>query len=131
MKPIFHNTDYVRNIREPKDIGVSSAREIARGINVNLDINSERNRHLWCYRIDAIEAVEHWLTELNVTINTNFKSFNNFENIYDYVEENNIGIRDVCAVMVYDIALCLGERMEPQVVPQESMCMIEVKKTII
>lgn len=29
--------DYVKNIREPKDIGMSSVHEIAWGINVNLE----------------------------------------------------------------------------------------------
>ena len=119
MNPITHYIDYVKNTREPKEIGMRSAREIALGINVISEPKAKRNRHLWCYRNDAIDSVEHWLTDLDVINNPNFKSFESFEELYDYVEENIIGIKGVGAVMVYDVALCLGERMEPQVVPQE------------
>lgn len=111
--------DYVKNTREPKDIGMRSACEIARGINVKLEPMTKRNRHLWCYRNDAIDSVEHWLMDLDVINNPNFKSFESFEELYDYVEKHIIGIKGVGAVMVYDVALCLGERMEPQVVPQK------------
>ena len=48
-----------------------------------------------------------------------FRKFGSFEELYDYVEEHLIGIEGVGAMMVYDVALYLGERMEPQVVPQE------------
>ena len=48
-----------------------------------------------------------------------FRKFGSFEELYDYVEEHIIGIEGVGAMMVYDVALYLGERMEPQVVPQE------------
>lgn len=118
-KPISHYLDYVKNTREPKDIGMRSAREIARGINVKLEPKATKNRHLWCYRNDAIDSVERWLTDLDVINNPNFMSLDSFENLYDYVEKNIIGIKGVRAVMVYDVALCLGERMKPQVVPQE------------
>ena len=111
--------DNVKNIREPKDIGMRSAYEIAWGINVKLEPKTKRNRHLWCYRKDAIDSVERWLTDLGVISNPNFMPFDNFEELYDYVEKNIIGIKGVGAVMVYDVALCLGERMEPQVVPLE------------
>lgn len=110
---------YVMNTRELKDMGMRSAREIALGINLKLDPMTKRNRHLWCYRNDAIDSVEHWLMDLDVINNPNFRSFESFEELYDYVEKNIIGIKGVGAVMVYDVALCLGERMEPQVVPQE------------
>lgn len=110
---------YVKNTREPKNIGMRSAREIALGINVKLELKAKRNRHLWCYRNDAIDSVERWLTDLDVIHNPNFMSFRNFEELYDYVEKNIIGIKGVGAVMVYDVALSLGERMKPQVVPQE------------
>lgn len=111
--------DYVKTVREPKDISMASAREIARGINVKLEPNVKRNMHLWCYRNDAIDSVERWLEDLNVIEHPNFQSFRNFEELYDYVEENIIGIEGVGAVMVYDVALYLGERMKPQVVPQD------------
>ena len=48
-----------------------------------------------------------------------FRKFGSFEELYDYVEEHIIGIEGVGAMMVYDVALYLGERMEPQVVPQD------------
>ena len=48
-----------------------------------------------------------------------FRKFGSFEELYDYVKEHIIGIEGVGAVMVYDVAAYLGERMEPQVVPQE------------
>ena len=48
-----------------------------------------------------------------------FRKFGSFEELYDYVEKHIIGIEGVGAVMVYDVALYLGERMKPQVVPQE------------
>ena len=111
--------DYVKNIREPKNISMTSAREIARGINVKSEPKATRNKHLWCYRNDAIDSVERWLTDFDVIHTPNFMSFDSFEELYDYVEKNIIGIKGVGAVMVYDVALCLGERMDPQVVPQE------------
>ena len=43
-----------------------------------------------------------------------FRKFGSFEELYDYVKEHIIGIEGVGAVMVYDVALYLGERMEPQ-----------------
>lgn len=119
MNHIIHYGNYVINTREPKDMGMRSAREIARGINVKSEPKAKRNRHLWCYRNDAIDSVERWLTDLDVIYNPNFMSFDSFEELYDYVKKNIIGIKGVGAVMVYDVALCLGERMEPQVVPQE------------
>lgn len=119
MNPVSHYIDYVKNIREPKDIGMESAYEIVRGINVKLEPKVKRNTHLWCYRKDAIDSVERWLEDLNVIKCPNFQSFRNFEELYDYVEKNIIGIKGVGAVMVYDVALCLGERMKPQVVPGE------------
>lgn len=111
--------DYVKNIREPKNISMTSAHEIARGINVKSEPKAKRNSHLWCYRNAAIDSVERWLADLDIIKNPNFKSFDSFEELYDYVEKHIIGIKGVGAVMVYDVALCLGERMEPQVVPQE------------
>lgn len=119
MNPISHFIDYVKNIREPKNISMTSAREIDRGINVKSEPKAKRNSHLWCYRNAAIDSVERWLADLDIIKNPNFKSFDSFEKLYDYVEKNIIGIKGVGAVMVYDVALCLGERMEPQVVPQE------------
>ena len=59
------------------------------------------------------------MRDLDVINNPNFKSFDSFENLYDYVEKSIIGIKGVGAVMVYDVALCLGERMIPQVIPQD------------
>lgn len=119
MKPISHYLNYVKTSREQNNIGMRSAHEIARGINVKSDPKATRNKHLWCYRNDAIDSVERWLTDLDVIHNPNFMSFDSFEELYDYVEKNIIGIKGVGAVMVYDVALCLGERMESQVVPQE------------
>lgn len=119
MNPVSHYIDYAKNIREPKDIGMESAYEIARGIYVKLEPKAKRSRHLWCYRNEAIDSVERWLEDLNVIEHPNFQSFLNFEELYDYVEENIIGIKGVGAVMVYDVALCLGERMKPQVVAQD------------
>ena len=119
MTPIRHYIDYVRNTREPKNIDMRTAHEIAYGINERLDQGTKRNKHLWCCRTEAIESVERWLRDLDVINNPNFKSFDSFENLYDYVEKNIIGIKGVGAVMVYDVALCLGERMIPQVIPQD------------
>ena len=119
MKPISHYIDYVKNVREPKNIGMRTTLEIARGINLKIEPTTKRNRHLWCYRNEVIDSVERWLADLNVINNPNFLSFRNFEHLYDYVEENIIGIKGVGAIMVYDVALSLGERMKPQVIPQE------------
>ena len=80
--------DYVKNTREPKDIGMTSAREIALGVNFKLELGAKRNSHLWCYRNDAIDSVERWLTDLDVIHNPNFMSFRNFEELYDYVDRN-------------------------------------------
>ena len=119
MNPISHYIDYVKNIREPKDIGMTSAHEIARGVNNTIAPKAKRNGHLSHYKNNAIKDVESWLTGLDVINNLNFQTFGSFEDLYDYVEEHIIGIEGVGAVMVYDVALYLGERMEPQVVPQE------------
>ena len=119
MKPISHYIDYVRNKREPMDIDMSSAYEIARGVNNTMAPESKRNGHLWCYSNDAIKEVESWLEGLNVGMNRNFQSFCSFEKLYDYVKEHILEKKGVRAMMVYDVALYLGERMEPQVVPQE------------
>ena len=119
MEQLSHYIDYVKNTREPMDIGMSSAYEIARGVNNTMAPEAKRNGHLWCYSNDAINKVESWLEGLNVGMNRNFQTFGSFEELYDYVEEHIIGIEGVGAVMVYDVALYLGERMEPQVVPQE------------
>ena len=119
MNPISHYIDYVRNKREPMDIGMSSAYEIARGVNNTMSPDAKRNGHLWCYSNDAIKEVESWLEGLNVGMNRNFQSFDSFEELYDYVKEHILEEKGVGAVMVYDVALYLGERMEPQVVPQE------------
>lgn len=50
-----------------------------------------------------------------------FRKFGSFEELYDYVEEHIIEKKGVGAVMVYDVALYLGERMEPQVVPKDNV----------
>lgn len=49
-----------------------------------------------------------------MAINRNFQSFGSFEKLYDYVKEHIIEKKGVGAVMVYDVDLYLGERMEPQ-----------------
>ena len=54
-------------------------------------------------------------------MNRNFEKFSSFEKLYDYVKEHILEKKGVGAVMVYDVALYLGERMEPQVVPQEDV----------
>ena len=88
MKPISHYIDYVRNKREPMDIGMSSAYEIARGVNNTMAPDAKRNGHLWCYSNDAIKEVESWLEGLNVGMNRNFQTFGSFEDLYDCVEEH-------------------------------------------
>ena len=119
MNPISYYIDYIKNIREPMDIGMSSAYEIARGVNNTNDPEAKRSGHLWCYSNDAIKEVENWLEGLNVGMNRNFQTFGSFEDLYDYAEEHIIEKKGVGAMMVYDVALYLGERMEPQVVPQD------------
>ena len=119
MEQLSHYIDYVKNTREPKDIGMTSAYEIARGVNNTMAPEAKRNGHLWCYSNDAIKEVESWLEGLNVDMNRNFQTFGSFEDLYDYVEKHIIKMKGVGAMMVYDVALYLGERMEPQVVPQE------------
>lgn len=52
-------------------------------------------------------------------MNRNFQTFGSFEKLYDYVKEYILEKKGVGAVMVYDVALYLGERMELQVVPQD------------
>ena len=121
MEPISHYIDYVRNTREPMDIGMSSAYEIARGVNNTMVPDAKRNGHLWCYSNDAIKEVESWLEGLNVGMKRNFQTFGSFEELYDYVKEHIIKKKGVSAMMVYDVALYLGERMEPQVVPQDDV----------
>ena len=116
-----HPKDYiddVKNIREPLDLGMSSAYEIARGVNNTMAPDAKRNGHLWCYSNDAIKEVESWLEGLNVGKNRSFQTFGSFEKLYDYVKEHIIEKKGVGAMMVYDVALYLGERMAPQVVPQ-------------
>ena len=88
MNSISHFIDYVRNKREPIDIGMSSAYEFVRGVNNTNDPESKRNGHLWCYSNDAIKEVESWLEGLNVGMNRNFQSFGSFEELYDYVKEH-------------------------------------------
>ena len=119
MEQLSHYIDYVKNTREPKDIGMTSAYEIARGVNNTMAPEAKRNGHLWCYSNDAIKEVESWLEGLNVGMNHNFQTFGSFEDLYEYVEKHIIKKKGVGAMMVYDVALYLGERMEPQVVPQE------------
>lgn len=101
------------------DLGMTTAYEIARGVNNTMAPDAKRNGHLWCYSNDAIKEVESWLEGLNVGMNRNFQTFGSFEDLYDCVEEHILEKNGVGAVMVYDVALYLGERMEPQVVPQE------------
>lgn len=60
MKPISHYIDYVRNKREPIDIGMSSAYEIVMGVNNTMAPDAKRNGHLWCYSNDSIKEVENW-----------------------------------------------------------------------
>ena len=119
MNSISHFIDYVKNEREPMDLGMTTAYEIARGVNNTMAPDAKRNGHLWCYSNDAIKEVESWLEGLNVGMNRNFQTFGSFEDLYDCVEEHILEKKGVGAVMVYDVALYLGERMEPQVVPQE------------
>lgn len=90
MNPISYYIDYIKNIREPMDIGMSSAYEIARGVNNTNDPEAKRNGHLWCYSNDAIKEVENWLEGLNVGMNRNFQTFGSFEDLYDYAEEHII-----------------------------------------
>lgn len=66
---IFHYIDYVKNTRESMDIGMSSAYEIARGVNNTMAPEAKRNGHLWCYSNDAIKEVESWLEGLNAGMN--------------------------------------------------------------
>lgn len=119
MNSISHFIDYVKNEREPMDLSMITAYELARGVNNTMAPDGKRNGHLWCYSNDAIKEVENWLEGLNVGMNRNFQTFGSFEELYDYVEKHIIEKKGVGAVMVYDVALYLGERMEPQVVPQE------------
>ena len=119
MNPISYYIDYIKNKREPMDLGMTTAYEIARGVNNTMAPDAKRNGHLWCYSNDAIKEVESWLEGLNVGMNRNFQTFGSFEKLYDYVKGHILEKKGVGAVMVYDVALYLGERMEPQVVPQE------------
>ena len=79
MEQLSHYIDYVKNTREPKDIGMTSAYEIARGVNNTMAPDAKRNGHLWCYSNNAIKEVESWLEDMNVGLNPNFKSFGSFE----------------------------------------------------
>ena len=72
MNLISYYIDYVRNKREPMDIGMSSAYEIARGVNNTMAPDAKRNGHSWCYSNDAIKEVESWLEGLDVGMNRNF-----------------------------------------------------------
>ena len=83
MKTISHYIDYVKNTREPMDIGMSSAYEIARGVNNTMAPDAKRNGHLWCYSNDAIKEVESWLEGLNVGKNCNVQTFGSFEELYE------------------------------------------------
>ena len=99
MNPISHYIDYVKNEREPLDIGMSSAYEIARGVNNTMAPDAKRNGHLWCYSNDAIKEVESWLEGLvSVGMNRNFQSFGSFEKLYDYVKEHIIEKKGVDGV---------------------------------
>lgn len=72
MNPISLYIDYVRNKRESMDIGMTTAYEIARGVNKTNAPEAKRNGHLWCYSKDAIKEVESWQEVLNVGMNSNF-----------------------------------------------------------
>lgn len=93
MESLSHYIDYVKKPRDPMDIGMSSAYEIARGVNNTMAPDAKRNGHLWCYSNDAIKEVESWLEDLNVGKNLNSQTFGSFEELYDYVEKHIIGIR--------------------------------------
>ncbi len=56
---------------------------------------------------------------LNTISNPNFRSFTNFERLYDYVLSQIGTITGISNVEVYDVSLYLGERMTPQIVPSD------------
>ena len=98
MNPISYYIDYIKNKREPMDLGMTTAYEIARGVNNTMAPDAKRNGHLWCYSNDAIKEVESWLEGLSVGMNRNFQSFGSFEKLYDYVKEHIIEKKDVDGV---------------------------------
>ena len=112
--------EYVANVikREKKNLGVTSVDEIARGINHQIDTCC-RNKHLWCYSEKALIKVAEQLCVLDVVDNPNFHPFISFEALYGYIQDKIGKIKGVGPVEVYDVSLCLGERMTPQVVPMD------------
>lgn len=112
--------DYVGNVikREMKNLGMTSVDEIARGINHLIETRI-RNKHLWCYSEKVLIEVAEQLRFLDVIDNPNFHPFISFEALYGYIQDKIGKIKGVGPVEVYDVSLCLGERMKPQVVPMD------------
>ena len=115
--------DYITHAknRETYDLSMSSGHELAYGICKAIYPKLDRNKHLWCYSTIALEKVEDWLKIINVDKIPNFRSFKDFEELYEFVNQKIGGIKGIGDVEIYDVALYLGERMSPQVIPMTNV----------
>lgn len=113
--------DYIQRARnrEVYDQSMSSEHELAYGISKAITPDLKRNMHLWCYSTDALNKVEDWLKSIHAISTPNTDSFMGFENLYGFVNRGISSIKGIGNVEVYDVALYLGERMNPQVVPMD------------
>jgi len=116
-----HPKDYIQQAknREVYDQSMSTEHELAYGICKAKDPRLKRNMHLWCYSTIALEKVGEWLKSIHAISKPNFKTFCNFEELYNCVQQSIGGIKGIGAVEIYDVALYLGERMSPQVIPMD------------
>lgn len=111
--------DYIQTAmdREKRTLAMTTEHDIAFGISALDNPKHKRNMHLWCYTTESLGKVEDWLKNIQVATTPNFDSFKDFEALYAFVQQGIGGIKGVSKVEVYDVALYLGERMSPQVVP--------------
>lgn len=113
--------DYIQRAkdREIYDQSMASEHELAYGICKAITPDLKRNMHLWCYSTFALEKVKEWLRSIHAISTPNFDSFRDFDDLYGFVNRGIGGIKCIGNVEVYDVALYLGERMNPQVVPMD------------
>lgn len=118
-----HPIDYIEKAvdREKRTLAMSTEHDIAFGISVLDHPERKRNMHLWCYSTIALDKVEEWLKSIQAISTPNIESFKNFEDLYGFVNRGIGGIKGIGNVEVYDVALYLGERMNPQVVPMANV----------
>lgn len=123
MSLVKYPIDYIPQVkaRENRTMAMKTAHDIALGISDLDNPKHKRNMHLWCYSTDALNKVEDWLKSIQAISTPNIDSFKNFEDLYGFVNRGIGSIKGIGNVEVYDVALYLGERMSPQVVPMANV----------